>query len=203
MNKPLACLLLAAAGLTSPAFAQSNPFEGFSLGLNLALQSDTTELGAATDRYSGVGWTSQGARLQAAYGWPTGPASIFSVGVSYSLTDISGGDASTAAATFSLKRRNAYAVYFEPGWKLTDSTLAYFKVGYEGAMLREERSQGALESSLDGAGYGFGLRGMLDKHLYVQAELKQLFYNRAHFSDQVAGFKLSGTEGLLGIGYQF
>lgn len=203
MNKPSRILLAAAALLTSTAYAQGNPFEGWSLGLNMSLQSNTTELNAGTDRFSSLGWTSQGANLQASYGWPTSASSVFSVGVNYSLTDASGGDASTAVGAFSLKRKNAYSVYFEPGLKLSDTTLAYFKVGYEGTTLREDTSLGGMEKTLDGAGYGFGLRGMLDKHVYLQAEVKQLFYNTANFPGQATGFKLTGTEGLLGLGYQF
>jgi opacity protein-like surface antigen len=80
-------LLSASILLGTAAHAQDRSFEGFSLGLNLALQSDSTELTAGSTRLHGLGWTSQSAGLQAAYGWSAGDSTLLSVGASYTLGD--------------------------------------------------------------------------------------------------------------------
>ena len=204
LKRGLQCGLVVASGLLAPqAFAQDKSFEGFSLGLNLALQSDSTELSPGNEHLHGLGWTSQDASLQAAYGWATGDSTVLSVGATYNLNDVSSGDASTANGGLSLKRKNGYSVYFEPGYKVSDRTLAYFKVGYEAATLHEDQDASSVESSLDGVGYGLGLRTLMDKHVYLQAEIRQVFYNSFSFAGQNGSFKTSGTMGLLGIGYQF
>jgi opacity protein-like surface antigen len=203
MYQRLPLLLIATALLSAPAFAQKTPFEGLSLGLNAVLDSSSTELGPDAQRLSGLGWTTQGASIQGAWGWPVGESSIFSVGATYHLSDISSGDSNTNGGAFSLKRHSAYSVYMEPGFKLSNQTLVYATVGYEAANMRLDTSTGGTEQSIEGAGYGVGMRSYFSKHGYVQVEIKQLDYRATHFPDQTANFKASATEGLLGVGYQF
>ena len=206
-RKRAPALLLAGVLLAGQAMAQmpsqDKPFEGFSLGLNLALQSDSTEITVGNARLHGLGWTSQSANLQGAYGWRAGDSAVLTVGANYNLDDVNSGDASTTVGGFSLKRKHGYSVYFEPGWRFSDRTLGYFKIGYQGATLHEDLPGGSVENSLDGVDYGLGLRTLLDKHTYLQAEVRQVLYNSASFAGQSGSFKTSGTLGLVGIGYQF
>jgi hypothetical protein len=115
----------------------------------------------------------------------------------------SSGEAGGGPGGLSLKRKNSYSVYLEPGFKFSERTLAYFKVGYVGSTLHEDQDSGALESSLDGVDYGLGLRTLVDKHTYLQAELHQVFFNSSGFGGQNGSLRTSGTLGLFGIGYQF
>ncbi|RFO94807.1 hypothetical protein DIC66_21585 [Rhodoferax lacus] len=196
-------ILVAVVVCSSYANAQQNPFEGGSVALNLGLQSNSTEISSGSDRISGIGWDSQGANLQGAWGWSLSPSFIVSVGASYNLTDVSAGDAGTSTGGFSLKRKNAYSVYLEPGFKVSDKTLAYGKVGYENANMQGEVAGRSGDKSIDGIGYGLGLRTMLDNNLYLQAEVKQIYYSSATFPGQSTDFKVHATEGLFGVGYQF
>jgi opacity protein-like surface antigen len=203
MQRITPLVLLAASLVGAPAFAQKTPFEGLSLGLNVGLDSGTTELGVGDNQINGLGWTSQGLGIQGAWGWPAGGTAIFSLGATLNLTDIAGGDANTTAGFAALKRRTAFSVYMEPGLKLFDRTLAYLKVGYEGASMHFDASTGSADQYIEGAGYGLGLRSFVDKHIYLQAEVKQVFYSSTNLPGQSNSFKSSGTQGLLGLGYQF
>ena len=91
----------------------------------------------------------------------------------------------------------------EPGFKVSEKTLAYAKVGYENASMQGEVAGRSDDKSIDGVGYWLGLRTMVDSKLYLQAEVKQIFYSSATFSGQSTDFKVHATEGLFGVGYQF
>jgi outer membrane immunogenic protein len=196
-------LLAAAAICSSYANAQHNPFAGASVALNLGLQSNSTEITSGADRITGIGWDTQGANIQGSYGWSMSPSIILTVGANYNLSDVSAGDASTTAGGLSLKRKNAYSLYVEPGYKVADRTMAYAKIGYENASMRVDSSGSGNDKTIDGVGYGLGIRTMLDSSLFLQAEVKQIYYTSATFSGQSNDFKVHATEGLFGLGYQF
>lgn len=199
---PALTIALAAA---APAFAQSEPFSGASLGYNWNFNSVSTEMNAdTTTKVSGIGWTSLGGSLQAAYGWGMGRTGQFTVGATYSLTDISSGDFTSSGDAFLLKKRDVYSVYLEPGFRLGGRTLAYAKLAYEGGTLRAEGSAGDVNLTLKGTGYGFGIRSQLENtQVYLQAEIKQVFYIPVHFPGRSGDVSSSATTGSVGIGYQF
>ena len=195
--------LMALALCSSATFAQTHPFEGPSAALNLGLYSNSTEISSSTDTLNGLGQTTQGANIQGAWGWAVSPSWIFSVGASYNLTDQSAGNANLLGGAVNLKRRNAWSVYMEPGIKVSDQTLVYAKVGYENGNLRVEGTGSSFDKTMDGAGYGLGIRTMLDSNLYLQAEIKQIYYTAVSVPGQATDLKTQATEGLFGIGYQF
>jgi Outer membrane protein beta-barrel domain len=203
MKKMSACAALAAALLAPQVFAQSATFEGGSVGYNVNLNSTSTELSVGADRLNGMGSTELGGSLQAAYGWAMGANGIISLGATYSLNDINSGEFVSAGTTLKLKRRDAYSIYVEPGFKVSPGTLAYAKLGYENASALAESQGITLSNTVDGFSGGFGLRALLDSHLYLQAEVKQVFYNSSRFSGAAADFKSTATMGSIGIGYQF
>lgn len=203
MKKVSACAALAAVLLAPQAFAQSGAFEGGSVGYNVNLHSSTTELTVGADKLNGMGSTELGGTLQAAYGWAMGATGIISVGATYSLNDINSGEFVSTTSTLKLKRRDAYSIYLEPGFKVSNGTLAYAKLGYENASALLDTQGVIVSNTIDGFSGGFGLRTMFDANLYMQAEVKQVFYNTSRFSGATADFKASGTSGSIGIGYQF
>lgn len=184
-------------------FAQSVSFEGASIGFNAALDSPTTEFTSGTDQLKSVGWTSVGGGLKVAYGWAAGQAGVVSVGANYQLNDISAGEFKSATGFGSLKKKSSYSIYFEPGFKATQHTLAYATIGYEGANLRLESTADSVDRNINGASLGFGLRTLLAPHIYLQTEVKQIVYNSTTFNGQLVDLRTSATKGLIGIGYQF
>lgn len=202
--KLFAFYAIATAALSSTAaLAQKPPFEGPSLGYNLTVSSTSTEMMAGTARLSGLGWTTLGAGLQAAYGFPVGNTVVLSLGATYKLSDTSSGEFSAPGNSFGLKVKNSHFVYFEPGLKMTERVLAYGKIGYEGGRMRSESGGGCLDRNLDGIGYGLGLRVHLSNRIYLQSELKQTFYRSVSFPPHTKDVTASGTQGLMGVGYAF
>jgi len=198
-------VLTVALVIAKPAFAQSEPFLGASLGYNWNQNSVSTEMNAdTTTRVNGIGWTSLGGSLQTAYGWGMGSTGLFTIGATYSMTDISAGDFTSSGDSFLLKKRDVYSIYVEPGFRLGGRTLAYAKLAYEGANLRAEGKTGDTNLTLKGTGYGFGMRSQLENtQVYLQAEIKQIFYLPVNFPGRSGDVNSSATTGSVGIGYQF
>jgi opacity protein-like surface antigen len=187
------------------AQAQSGGFQGLSLGLNAGMIASNTEITSGTSVLDGLGHISAVGSLQAAYGWAIGDAMV-SVGATYNLNDVDGGELRTLAGarTAIYKARDAYSVYVEPGFKLNDRTLAFATLSYEAASAKAEDGAGVItKQDIQGTGYGFGLRTLLDKNMYVQVAVKQVYYDSERFPGDTADFKTRSTLGSVGVGYRF
>lgn len=201
MKKILIATAVAATLFTPHVFAQARNFEGFSLGLNLNAASASSEI-------SGVGFfnkngdtTTTGA-IQAAYGFPVGDAFVFGIGASYDFGDLKVGSTSASGTSYELKGKDRYSVYFEPGLLIANSSMVYAKIGYQG--MKGEINFSTGQSSSDdyfGAGYGAGIRTMVNKNVYVQAEFVQMYFDEK--TQNGVRTKPSATVGTIGVGYKF
>ncbi len=202
MKKLVAAVLaLAATG----AFAQASNFGGFSAGLNLNTVSTNTKLNY-TDlaTIDGLGQQSWNGSLQAAYGFVTSPSTVVSVGASYGLGKNKAGiielDDGTKAE---IKTKNQFSIYVEPGFLLSNSTIVYGKLGYErvkGVSSVDGDDYGT--DKLKGSSFGFGMRTMLDKTSYIQAEVRQVGYKSVTVED-LGSYKSKAVIGTIGFGYKF
>ena len=200
MKTVLIAAAVSALLMAPQAFAQAHNFAGFGIGLNGSYATTSTEPGSPGGGVK-FGEDSQNASLQAAYGFVVGNSAVMGLGVSYTLGDMKAGSFSSGGNRYEMKGQDMYAVYIEPGYALSSSTLIYVKFAYMG--MKGEVSGGGTTASenFDGVGYGLGVRAKLDKNLFWQVELAQTDYNAKDI--QGASFKPSATIGTVGIGYQF
>jgi len=201
MKKLLIAMAVAATFSVSPVLAQSRSFEGLSLGVNLNGASTTSEI-------SGPGFsnksddTSLQMGVQAAYGFPLGETFVFGIGATYDFGDLKGGTTSALGTAYEFKGKNRYSVYFEPGFVISNASMVYAKIGYQGMKGDINLSTGQIYSDdYFGAGYGAGIRTMLNKNMYLQAELLQVYFDEK----TQAGIrsKPSAAIGTIGVGYKF
>ena len=201
MKKLLIASFAASVLTAAPAFAQSSKFEGFSLGLNANLTSTTTDykVGGISGSKSN---SSNDAGLQAAYSYRGLEGYVFGVGATYSPGDVKAGTVTISGVDYDWKGKDLYSLYVEPGFKVSNTTLAYGKLSYQGANGEVKLSTGQTTKD-DYAGYGFGvgLRTMLNQNVYLQAEIMQVNYSEKTTLGLTA--KPSTTLGSLGVGYQF
>lgn len=211
MKKIIALAAIAAACSTS-AFAQVSNFTGLSAAVNMDAIGNSVEINNfAGDQAGSVyspGANEFGSTAQAAYGFELSPKSVVSLGASYSLTGYNGFKSTDSIADgsgqTSTKATNVMSLYVEPGYLVSNSTLAYGKVGYETAKFEAKFSDGSADINLTGVSYGFGIRTMIDKNLFVQAEVKRIDYDTNAFAgDTESNFKAKVTSGSVGIGYKF
>lgn len=182
------------------AFAQADNFAGLSVGANVNFATTSTEFSGG-GVLAKIGDTSQNASLQAAYGVALGNRGVLGFGVTYGLGDLKAGTLAADGTSVDIKAKNMYSIYIEPGYAVSNSTLAYAKMAYLG-MKGEITANGTSGSeNFGGVGYGAGFRTMLDKNLFLQVEFIQSAYSQKT-RDGVA-FKPSASTGTIGIGYKF
>lgn len=199
MKKIIAAATLA---ITGTAFAQVSNFTGYSAGVNMDHTAVTTKLSAGSATIDGLGQQSVGATLYGAYGVALDNNTVVNFGATYGLTNAKGGSTDDGSGPLTAKLKNQYSLYVEPGMLLNDKTLAYGKIAYNSAKI-ELDAQGDIGSkSINGFGYGVGIRTMVDKNLSLNVEIKRVNYGQETTLDDV-GFKTTATVGSVGIGYKF
>lgn len=204
MKKLLTTVAILSTLGASQAFAQLQSHTGFSVGANLALTSTNTEATVSGLNLNAAGQSSVGAAVQAAFSYAATDSVLLSVGATYSLVDIDALSFSSTGGSGSLKLRNTYSVYLEPGYPVADRTIAFARLSYEAATMRAEASGiTGRDRDIGGAGLGFGLRTLVTKNMYLQAEARRVAYNSARFDGDATDFKTSMTVGSVGLGYKF
>lgn len=201
MKKLIMATAVAAALFSFQAFAQLRNLDGFSLGVSLNAVNASNEFNANNTAFQN-GDVSQTGNIQAAYGFAAGEKFMLGVGLTYGPGDIKGGAATTGGVGYELKGKDLYSLYFEPGFLVTNSTLAYAKLSYQGMKGETKLTTGqTFNESFTGMGYGAGIRTMLSSKLYLQAEFEQIGYGEKSFSGVTS--KPTATVGSLGLGYRF
>lgn len=191
-----------AATLFAPLVgAQTRGFEGFSLGLNVnsaTISNDFTANGVPAK----FGETSPNASFQAAFSLPANGIFNLGFGMTYTLSELKAGSSTVGGVNYELKEKDAYSIYIEPGFSIAESTLVYGKLAHLGMRGETRRSTGSTQGDeFFGLGYGVGVRGLMTKNVYLQAEILQNNYNER--SSNGLTIKPSSTMGTLGIGYKF
>lgn len=184
---------------TAHSQTQTKNFEGLSAALNYASSSTQTDLSLGPLSVN-FGDLSEGANLQFGYGIPLGDNGVFGFGGTYTLNDFYAGSVPSTSLRFVGK--DMYSLYIEPGFKFNKSTLLYAKAAY--LSVKGQLTEGGVDvgnQTINGLGYGAGLRMMFYKNQFLQFELTQSNYN----SNTAYGisFKPSSLNRTVGIGFQF
>lgn len=193
MKKQLAFIALAAAFCAVPASAQTRNFEGFSLGVNAEFERSWVE---ATDGTSDSG-TSNGVGLQVQYNWGLGSNFLLGVGLAANTGNRKAGVYTNGADAYTKDR---YSFDLIPAIPVSDKVLVYIKASSIAATGMS--SNGSTSASMQGLGYGLGVRALIDKSWFWQAGYDSIKFNDVTFSNgTVAKFKSDILT--VGVGYRF
>ena len=192
---------ISGAALAPQAFAQGRNFEGFSVGINANSSSVSTEA-TGTGVSGKFGDGSENFTLQAAYGVSMGGNGVLGLGGTYTLADFNAGNISSGATAVTLKGKDMYSLYVEPGFLVSPSTLIFAKAAYL-SMKGETSLVGGAGGSenFDGLGYGAGVRMSFGKTAFWQFELTQSDYNSKNVS--ALSLKPSSINRTIGVGFRF
>ncbi|MBU3617980.1 MULTISPECIES: outer membrane protein [unclassified Polynucleobacter] len=175
--------------------AQTNPFEGPSIGVSVSSVGGSTDLSGT--RSANMGQQSVVPTIDAGYAFGLTKEVALGLTGTYDLADTKGGSDGSA----NLVGKKHYSINFKPGYVLGTSNMIYALLGYN-------RMSGTLNnngytgtSNLNGIGYGIGIETLLDKNIYLKVEGQQVKYS----SSTVSGvtFKPSTTIATIGLGYKF
>lgn len=148
-------------------------------------------------------------KLAAGYGHSFGAFNL-SANVFYIIGDLKSGDKTFVAnnggaGKITAKGTNTYGVSVEPGWNVSDSTLAYAKFSYvhTKGKISEVNTSGGITTSdsmsqdFNGFGYGIGVKHKFSQNLYGLAEIEQIDFESKN------DFKPNTLGAYIGIGYKF
>ena len=203
MKKTLLGLVAITASFAS--FAQTSNFTGTNLGANVSFAAASTSLTLDTTKIDGLGQQNMGLILSASQGFEMSKSSVILLGLDYSFSESKSGQISSDS-TITLKAKNLWTLSVAPGFLISDQTLAFLKVGYEGAQtVGTVTGTGATEltKNITGTSLGFGMRTMVNKTTYLQAEAKQVTYGSAKFDTSTTDFTSRATVASIGLGLKF
>jgi opacity protein-like surface antigen len=196
MKKFLIATAVAASVVAPQAFAQTKNFEGFSAGANVNFAKTRTEANFGGRTFQTDDTKTNGS-LQGSYGFALNPKFILGVGATAGIGDLDAGSFNGV----SVKSKDMYSLYLEPGYLVNDTTLLYGKVAYQS--MKGELSGAGVRASdtFDGYGFGVGVRKMINKNVYLQAEISEINYSSQSFNG--VSMDPKQTVGTIGVGYKF
>ena len=120
----------------------------------------------------------------------------------------------SSVGSIQLKNKNAWGVSIEPGFNLSETTLAYAKMGYVETKAQDSDNwtSGGLNRSASynqsshGYSYGGGIKYKFSPKLFAVVEIQQINYQNqtwAYSNGYRVSMKPSSLTGTIGIGYQF
>lgn len=193
MKKVIAIAAVLCAFGSAQAFAQARNFEGFSVGANVEADSEASN---ASDGSSGSS-SNTGLGLQARYDWALGDRFVLGLGGTISTGNRNAGTFASGATAFT---SNRYSIDLTPGYAVSKDLLVFGKLSDINATATGD--DGSSTNSTQGIGYGIGVRGMVDHHVFWQAGLDHYRFNDATFNTGTTA-SLSGNIVSFGVGYKF
>ena len=191
-KKILASALLALCG--SPVMAQS-AFEGFNGGVSVSSVGATTDLSSSGTSVN-VGQQTIVPTIDVGYTYDVSKEIVVGVSATYDLVDTKAGSASV----LSLKGKNHYSINLKPGYVM-GNTMLYGLLGFHSLKAEASASGQSVSTRFNGYGAGAGVAVMIDKNLFVKAEVQQISYSSK--TEDSIDIRPRATVGTIGIGYRF
>lgn len=146
-----------------------------------------------------ISGTSADAALHAGYGLEVSEDFVVLFGLDYNLSKLKAGRGERQdGSTDNIYFKNPYSLSLGAGKPISENTLGFAKVSYESTKL----SGGEANIDLRGYGLGAGVRRMIDKNMYPQAEFKYTKYTKAT-GVSMDNIEITNTQFNFGVGYQF
>ena len=191
------------------AVAEPVGFGGLLISLNGSLASTNTDLSDETFQLRSIGQSSASGFAQVGFGYFATDNAVLSIGTTYRLSDLKAGQISNGDGTVKLSATRNYSVYFEPGFKVSDHSMIYALVSYEGARgLGKAISETTSETikdreNISGLGFGFGARSFLNDIAFIQIQVKKFQFDYEPIVGTSAGYDPKALEGSVGFGFRY
>lgn len=196
MKKNLLAATLLSVAATG-AFAQAKNFEGFTVGVNVSTVGASTN---ATVDGETIGFGSQSfvPSGEIGYNYAATENIVLGLTATYDFTKTNAGQLGNS---YTLEMKDRYSVNFKPGYAVTKEAMVYALVGYNSGTGQITNVSGT--KNFTGIGYGFGTSVLLDKNIFVKAEVQRIDFGSVAAWGDIVSIKPSATVGTLGLGYKF
>ena len=210
-------LALLASVAATPAFSQAKNFAGPSLAATGAFVSSTFKAnyndGVDTTPIANIGDSDIAYGLDLSYAFPVENNFLVGLGVTYGLNKTDAGD---FLGALKFKAKDSRSIYIQPTYVFNNSFAGFAKLGYheiKGTGTSETIdlggglgiAAGSFAEKFHGIGYGFGLKGLINQNIYLQAEVQYVDYKGKGGGsvDNVVNVNPETVSGIISIGYKF
>ena len=196
-NKIIA-LMISLIAMPTFAYSQAKNFAGPSAAINFQTIGSEVSISVDGEQLVDLGKTDNIFGIDLSYSAPIDNKFLITFGGTYNLNKQ---DAGTLVEEIDLEIKNHYSIYLAPTVTVSDNTAVFIKGGYH-KMKGEASFDGSSDSTkFSGWGYGAGIKTMLDKNLFVQAELQYIDYGSE--TDDDVKFEAKSSAGIISLGYKF
>lgn len=208
MKTKLAVITLAL--ISGSAYAQSNEFEGFNVGLGLGyVQPKVTY----TDNNPGYyQWNKNDFVFQvdAAYNKAVNDKWLIGIGLTLDLNNTNAGTKSANYGPVETTMKEHHSIYIQPTYVIDNSSAVFAKVGYHSIKVDAIGQPGSNwfddKFHTQGIGYAIGYKKIINKAFFAQAEILIVDYKNKSFTDGLGynwNYQQKTTAGILTAGYKF
>ena len=206
MIKNIVINLLTFFTLSNSAFAGG--FEGFHIDVGVGQKyTDTTNFSGGAAGVPDISGNNLFGQVKAGYGFDVSSkinlnGNIFyDIGNAKDSIDFGGQGIAT-------KYSNTFGFAFEPGFYVNEDFLIYGKLGYAFSDLKavNETFNISFSANIDGPLYGFGAKYIINKNIYLGADITIYDYGSGSVIDSLnrsVGFNAKQESGLISVGYKF
>lgn len=178
--------------------AEAQNFQGLRVGGNLNMTGASTKISDASASAT-FGENNVGGGLTVAFSQRISRKTTIGLGATFSNSKMNSGTISVGSDSYTIKGKNMWAAFVEPGILLGENSLLYVKGGYAG--MKAGIVELATDYTFDGYVYGLGIRSMVDENLYVEVEALQFRFNSKTISTD--NIDIKATQANVGVGYKF
>ena len=180
----------------------ANAGDGFYVGAGLGAVSANTKESDSTGNATS-GQTSLVGVIDAGYTVPINQSWAIGVGATLDTNKTRLGESSYANEyDITFRGKDHYSIYVQPFLNLTPGTAIFGKLGYHSIKLDLDSATAgeSFSQRLNGIGYSFGLKTMVTKNAYLQAEAMWVDYRSRTVAPY--DYKTTSTAGIVTLGYQ-
>lgn len=197
--RQLSIALIALSVMTTGyAHAEAENFQGLRVGGTLNMTGASSKFNFSSSTFS-FGENNIGGGLTIAFSQRISRKTTIGVGGTFSNSKMNSGVATDGSDSLTIKGKNMWTAFIEPGILLSNNSLLYVKGGYAG--MKAGIVELATDYTFDGYVYGLGIRSMVDENIYVEVEALQYKFNSKKISS--ASIDVKATQANVGLGYKF
>ncbi len=224
----LAMITASIIGMSATAVNAQSKFDGVYGQIGVGYESVQPSFSNSNVTVSGVGTAPIGTSISNSNGF-TGVVTLgfmttvskdFLLGIGVDYSPIAGQTSNYSASVGGVSlgngeynKQNSYNIFISPGVAVGTDGLAYAKVGYTGASIKDTFAGSSTTTNYTGYSLGLGYKQIIQGGLYGFGEFNYMSYGNktASGSSQYAGYTVSATSTsnanaynlLVGIGYKF
>ena len=214
-------LMISLIAMPTFAFSQAKNFAGPSLAVTggyIGSNVDTQHrngTAAQNEEIANFGDNDIAYGLDLAYALPIDSNFLIGLGLTYTLNDTKAG---SFLGSIKFEAEDHRSAYIQPTYAFNNSFAAFAKLSYHqlDGLVKTTSAIGlplggtiganqSVKSEFDGIGYGFGVKGLINQNIYIQAEIEYVDYDSEGGGrpTSVIQFTPETVYGKISVGYKF